>query len=124
LVTLGVLVPVRQPRAEAYNFALACTYTGGRASFVVSGDYVKGEATISRRDGTQTRAFVKWDFNTTPQARLAVLVRGQAQTGEWRDLYIIDTALGTFTHVNEHYVDGPGNDPFMAVQGGTCTAPR
>jgi hypothetical protein len=123
LVILGVLLPVRQPRADAADeFALACTFTGGRSSFVVNGDYVKGEATLSHSGGTRG-ALVRSDFKyKTP--KLAVLVRGQGKNWEWRDLYIIDTALGTFTHVNEQYADGPGNDPSIAVQGGTCTSPR
>ena len=78
--------------------------------------------TSTRLDGTLAKAFVRFDFNTSPQPKLAVLLKGQGRLGEWRDLYIIDTALGTFTHVNEIYADGPNKEPSMAVQGGTCTA--
>lgn len=122
LFALAVVASVTDASAQTYDFALACTFRGGQSSFVVSGDYAKGEAAMSRVDGTVAKAFVKFDFNTSPQPKLAVLLKGQGRSGEWRDLYIIDTALGTFTHVNEQYVDGPDKEPFMAVQGGTCTA--
>ena len=107
------------------NFAFACTYRGGQSSFVVSGDYVRGEAAISRADGTLAKALVI-DFGTSSQPKLAVLVKGQGRLGDWRDLYIIDTGPGTFTHVNEIYADGPDKDPSMVVQVGTCAvaAPR
>ena len=113
------------PTPRASNFAMACTYRGGQSSFVVSGDYVKGEAAISRADGTLAKALVI-DFGTSSQPKLAVLLKGQGRLGDWRDLYIIDTGLGTFTHVNEIYADGPDKDPSMVVQVGTCVvaAPR
>ena len=113
---------VNDASAQTYDFALACTFRGGLSNFVVSGNYVKGEATISRADGTLAKSFVRFDFNTAPQPKLAILLKGLGRLGEWRDLYVIDTAVGTFTHVTEQYVDGTDKEPFMAVQGGTCAA--
>jgi hypothetical protein len=123
LVILGVILPVGQPRAEADDFALACVFRPQEwRTFVVSGKYSKGEATISRPDGTLSRAFVAFDFDRGgAPLKLVVLVKGQGRLGEWRDLYVIDTALGTFSHVNEIYADGPDKQPSMAVHGGTCT---
>jgi hypothetical protein len=103
-------------------FALACIFQGAAASFVVTGDYVKREATVSRSGGGAARAFVSWDFTTPPKPKLAILVRGKGRSGDWRDLYVVDTAARAFTHINEQWVDGPDHDPFMAVQGGTCTS--
>jgi hypothetical protein len=120
-VLLAVGAFVDDANAQTSNFAMACTYRGGQASFVVSGDYVKGEAAISRADGTLAKAFVTFEFNTS-SPKLAVLLKGKGRLGEGRDLYIIDTGLGTFTHVNEIYADGPDKDPSMVVQVGTCTA--
>ena len=119
LLAVGAFVD--DANAQTSNFAMACTYRGGQASFVVSGDYVKGEAVISRADGTLAKAFVTFEFNTS-SPKLAVLLKGKGRLGEGRDLYIIDTGLGTFTHVNEIYADGPDKDPSMVVQVGNCTA--
>ena len=123
LLAVGAFVD--NANAQTSNFTMACTYRGGQASFVVSGDYVKGEAAISRADGTLAKALVI-DFGTSSQPKLAVLLKGQGRLGDWRDLYIIDTGPGTFTHVNEIYADGPDKDPSMVVQVGTCAvaAPR
>ena len=122
IAVLAVLILIGQTQAEASTFALACTFKGGAYSFVVSGDYVKGEAYISRAGGGLSPAFVRWDFNTVPKPVLAILVRGKGHD-YWRDLYIIDTALGTFTHVNEIFAS-PDKELSMAVQGGTCIAAR
>jgi hypothetical protein len=122
---LSALVPARQLRAEDYNFALVCAFKPQEwRTVVVSGDYVTGEATISHPDGTLRRAFVAFDGDRGgAPPKLAVLVKGKGRS-EWRDLYIIDTALGTFTHVNEVYADGPDKQPSMVVQGGTCKSAR
>ena len=77
---------VNDASAQTYDFALACTFRGGLSSFVVSGNYVKGEAAISRADGTLAKSFVRFDFNTAPQPKLAMLLKGLGRLGEWRDL--------------------------------------
>lgn len=108
--------------AQMGEFALACVFHGGRHSFVVQGDYTEKRATISHSSGMRT-AYVASNFKLPPT--LSILVRGKTQRDEdWRDLYIVDTALGTFTHVHETWADGPNSDPFMAVQSGTCTSAR
>jgi hypothetical protein len=59
--------------AEAQStFSLACTFKGGAANFVVSGDCVKGEAMMSRRDGSFARGYVTWDHPTPPNPTLAM----------------------------------------------------
>src|SRR5215207_482424 len=59
--------------ASEYDSALACTFRGGASRFVVTGNYVKREGTLLRRDGTVARAHVSWDMGRSP-LRLAVLV--------------------------------------------------
>ena len=81
LFALAVGASANDASAQKYDFTLACTFTGGH-SFVVSGNYVKGEAVMSRADGTLAKAFVRFDFNTAPRHKLAVLLRGQGRRGE------------------------------------------
>jgi len=126
LMILGVLLPARQPRAVegTYDFVLACAIKPQQwRTIVISGDYAKGEATVSRPDGTLSRAFVAFT-GEPPQRKLAILIKGKGRSGEWRDLYVIDTALGTVSHVNEVYADGPDKPPSMVLEDGTCRPSR
>ena len=113
LALLAALFPFGQPGARNIQLrvGLHLPWRKQNSASVVSGDYVKGEAVISRVDGTLAKAFVKWDFDTALKPKLAVLLKGQGRVGEWRDLYIIDTALGTFTHVNEQWFDRKEEKP-------------
>jgi hypothetical protein len=120
----GLLIPLELAYAEwKSTFALACTFRGDKATFVTSGDTSSGEATIAYEQKFRP-AFAEADLGTDPKPTIAILVRGRSSTRPSRDLYIIDTALGIFTHVHENYADGPDKPPVMAVQGGTCTAAR
>jgi hypothetical protein len=120
---LGVVFLTNTVQAEP--FFIACTFDGGAASFTASGDYIKHTASISRVDGSRMPAYVTLNFRTASAPTLVLLLRGKSKADwAWRDLYIVDTAQGTFSHVNENWPDGPDSDPSMIVQGGTCASSR
>src|SRR5262249_17788762 len=119
LILASILSTIRTD-AEASSFSLTCAFKGGGLPFVISGSATTGEATIVYENITR-KALVKADLTTSRQTTLAISVRGTNRTGvDWRDLYVINTALGTFTHVAEKVADFQ----IMAVQSGTCTSTR
>jgi hypothetical protein len=69
----------------ASSFALTCTYEGGKARFIVGGDYTKGKAHITRLDGSLINAHVSFDMSQAPPPKLAILVWGKGTwLGDWR----------------------------------------
>ncbi len=122
LPLLMAALPVYSANGSS-SFSLACSFRGGKASFVVSGDYTTQKAGIIGATGSVREAQVSFEMGVLPPPTLAILVRGKGNLGDWRDLYIVGAAGGPFTHINEIWADGPDKAPFMAVQSGVCAAP-
>lgn len=127
-MSLQPLLGVRAQAQEA--FSAACSFDGGRVTFVVSGENAQAgiarpNAVLKYADKDKGRdVYVTSDVRRpTILVVVAYLTPASATAMVSRDTYVIDTERGSFSHIAESRSQ-QDNSSFVVVQSGTCSVAR